>query len=80
MFSNTDFSSAVNGLQTPMLVIYGECDIEGVEAETSIRNTFLKWYPNAKMLCYKGSGHFPTQETPMYLASSIEKFLLDHCE
>ena len=80
MFSNTDFSSSANGLQTPMLVIYGEFDIEGIEAEASIRNTFLKWYPNAKMECCKGSGHFPTQETPIYLASIIEKFLSDHCK
>lgn len=78
MFSNTDFSSSANGLQTPMLVIYGEYDIEGAQAETSIRNTFFKWYPNVQMECCKGSGHFPTQETPMYLASSIEKFILDH--
>lgn len=76
MFSQTDFSAAANGLRTPMLVIFAEHDIEGAEA--LMRNTFLKWYPNAQLDCCKASGHFPTQETPVYLASSIEKFLLKH--
>jgi pimeloyl-ACP methyl ester carboxylesterase len=74
MFSNTDFSTSVNGLTTPMLVIYCEHDMEGIEA--FMQNTFQKWYPNAKLECCKGSGHFPMQETPVSLGSSIERFLL----
>ncbi len=78
MFSNTDFSAAVKGLTTSMLVLYGEHDFEGTEA--ILRNTFLNWYPNAQMECCKASGHYPMQETPVNLASSIEKFLLSHCK
>lgn len=78
MFANTDFSSAAKGLKTPMLVIFGEHDMEG--SEVLMRNTFLQWYPNAQLECCKCSGHYPILETPVYLASIIEKFLLAHCE
>ncbi|MBI2742473.1 MAG: alpha/beta hydrolase [Chlamydiales bacterium] len=73
MFAETDFSESVKGLKTPMLVIFCDKDFEGVEE--MLKQTFLKWYPNATMECCEGSGHFPTQETPIFLASAIEKFL-----
>lgn len=72
MFSNTDFSASVKGLQTPMLVIFGENDMEGEEA--LMRETFLTWYPNAELVCCKCAGHFPSQETPVALAGMIEAF------
>lgn len=75
MFSSTDFSERVVGLDTPMLVLYSEFDAAGKEAESSIRDTFLKWYPKARMECCSGSGHFPTQETPLFLASCINRFI-----
>ena len=40
-----------------------------------MRNTFLKWYPNAQLECCKASGHYPMIETPVTLVSAIEKFL-----
>lgn len=73
MFAETDFSESVKGLKTPMLVIFCNRDFEGVEE--MLKDTFLKWYPNAQMECCEGSGHFPMQETPIFLASSIERFL-----
>ena len=72
MYSNTDFSESVKGLTTPMLVIFAEYDFEGYEA--FLKATFLSWYPNAQMECCQGSGHFPMQETPIYLASRMEYF------
>lgn len=74
MFSYTDFSESAKGLDTPMLILYGEYDAEG--SETMMRETFLKWYPKAHMECCRGAGHFPMLETPVFLASSIEKFLM----
>lgn len=76
MFSNTDFSSEVDGLKTPMLVLLGACDSEGF-AEL-IKNTFAKWYPNVKIETLAATGHFPMQETPILLASQIGKFLSEH--
>ena len=57
MFSQTDFSSAANGLKTPMLILFGEYDMEGSEA--LMRNTFLKWYPHAQLACCQCAGHYP---------------------
>lgn len=78
MFSNTDFSGSVKGLTTPMLVLFGEYDFPGEEALLS--QTFLAWYPNAQLRCCESAGHFPIQETPIYLSSMIEKFLIEHTE
>lgn len=74
MFSNTDFSDSVKGLKTPILVLFGEYDLEG--EERLLRGTFLEWYPNAQLKCCKNAGHFPMQETPGPLASIIEQFFI----
>ena len=50
--------------------------LEGSEA--FMRNTFLKWYPNAHLECCKASGHYPMIETPVALVTAIEKFLSIH--
>lgn len=76
MFSHTDFSESVKGLRTPILVLFGEYDFEGSEA--FMRNTFLKWYPNAQLECCKTSGHYPMIETPVALVAAIENFLSVH--
>jgi 3-oxoadipate enol-lactonase len=76
MFSNTDFSNQVKGLKTPMLLLLGEHDLQ--ENETLMDKTFLKWYPNTHIASCKGAGHFLIQESPLYLASSIETFFNKH--
>jgi pimeloyl-ACP methyl ester carboxylesterase len=76
MFSFTDFSASVEGLCTPILVLFGEYDL--LRSEASCRNTFLKWYPNAHLECCKGAGHYPMLETPVTLVAAIEKFLSVH--
>lgn len=76
MFFHTDFSESVKGLSTPILVLYGEHDFDGSEA--FMRNTFMKWYPNAQLECCKASGHYPMIETPIALVATVEKFLAQH--
>ena len=76
MFFHTDFSESVKGLPTPILVLIGEHDFDGSEA--FMRNTFMKWYPNAQLECCKASGHYPMIETPVSLVSIIEKFMSAH--
>lgn len=76
MFFYTDFSEKVKGLSTPILVLIGEHDFEGSEA--FMRNTFLEWYPNARLECCKASGHYPMIETPVALVATIENFLSAH--
>lgn len=76
MFFHTDFSESVKGLTVPILVLVGEHDFEGSEA--FMRNTFLKWYPNAQLEWCKACGHYPMIETPVALVAIIEKFLSVH--
>lgn len=77
MFFNTDFSESVKGLQTPILVLFGEYD-GGILNEALMRDTFMKWYPNAHLKCCKGAGHYPMIETPVTLVTTLEKFLSVH--
>lgn len=76
MFFHTDFSETVKGLPTPILVLIGEHDFEG--SEGFMRNTFLKWYPNAQLEWCKACGHYPMIETPIALVATVEKFLSAH--
>ena len=79
MFTQTDFSQQVKGLRVPFFVIIGSHDAEAY-SEFVMRETFLKWYPNAELAVIANSGHYPMQETPLYLLSLIEGFLGRHMD
>jgi len=74
MFAETNFADQVKGIETPFLVIIGGHDAEG-HSESVMKETFLKWYPKAKLAIIQNSGHYPMQETPLYLLGLIENFL-----
>jgi len=44
----------------------------GVDA---MKATYLAWYPNATMEVMDNAGHYPMHETPVALATAIERFL-----
>jgi pimeloyl-ACP methyl ester carboxylesterase len=75
-FAKTDFSPEAGGLTTPFKVIVGEFD-PALNPEF-MRRTFLAWYPNAELEIIANSGHYPMQETPVYLATSMESFMKAH--
>ena len=77
MFAETNFSNQAQGLKTPFLVIVGGHDAEG-HSEAVMQATFMKWYPNAELTIIQNAGHYPMQETPMYLLGLIEGFLEKH--
>jgi pimeloyl-ACP methyl ester carboxylesterase len=77
MFTSTNFADQVKGLKTPVLVIVGSFDSEGYN-ESSMRKTFLTWYPNAELVTLANAGHYPMQEVPLYLLSLIEDFMEKH--
>ncbi len=77
MFSQTDFSHQVQGLKIPVLVIVGGQDAEGY-SEPVMQSTFMKWYQNSELAIIQNAGHYPMQETPLYLLSLIEGFLEKH--
>jgi pimeloyl-ACP methyl ester carboxylesterase len=72
-WAKSDFSAAIAGNPVPVKVIVGEND-PGLNADF-MRATYLRWYPNAVLESMPNAGHYPMDETPVALASSIESFL-----
>jgi pimeloyl-ACP methyl ester carboxylesterase len=79
MWLETDFSIEVRKAKvgTPFLVIGGRQDLPGFQ-EAHLRNTFGTWFADVEFAFITDAGHYPMQETPVYLASLIERFLGDH--
>ena len=75
-WSRTNFVSEVEGLKTPIKVIVGEHDFH-LTPEV-MKQTFLKWYPNAELEVLRNSGHYPMLEVPINLATVCEHFMWLH--
>jgi pimeloyl-ACP methyl ester carboxylesterase len=54
-------------------VIVGEND--PALGEAAMKGTFMEWYPNAELEVFGNAGHYPMFETPVALATSVERFL-----
>ncbi len=72
-WTQTAFVERIQGNPVPVLVIPGEHD-PAVGAETC-KATWLQHYPNARMEVMANAGHYAMDETPVALATAIEKFL-----
>ena len=72
-WAKSDFSAEVKGLPAPVHVIVGAHD-NAINADI-MRATYLAWFPNATMEIMENAGHYPMHETPVALATAIEKFL-----
>jgi pimeloyl-ACP methyl ester carboxylesterase len=72
-WAKTDFASEVDGATTPLLAIVGAND-PALNADV-VKGTYLAWYKNAELEVMQNAGHYPMNETPIALATSIEKFL-----
>ena len=72
-WANGDFSAEIKGKPHPVKVIVGQYD--GALTPELMKATYLAWYPNAELEVMANSGHYPMDETPVALASSIEAFL-----
>ena len=74
MWSRDNFVDDVKGNETPLLIIYGEFDTEGLR-QTATGELFRSWYPNlSEHVC--PSGHYPMLESPVDYASAVQKYLL----
>ena len=68
-----DFLSEVAGLPHPILVIPGEHD--PALGEATVRQTYAPHFPHAQIEVMPNAGHYPMFETPVQLATVIERFL-----
>jgi len=62
---------------TPMLVIGGRHDLPGVQ-EDYLRKTMPLMFPASEIKIIEAAGHYPTDETPIELATLIIDFLDRH--
>ena len=72
-WAETDFVSEVAGSSNPVQVIVGEHD-PSLTADV-MKATYLQYYPNAQLEVVANAGHYPADETPVALATTIERFL-----
>lgn len=75
MWNYTDFSQETQGLETPTLVVLGEYD-EGFNQ--LVMPFWDSWYPNSEIITGGNATHHITEDTPVFVASAIERFLAQH--
>ena len=79
MWLEQDFSEDVakSKVATPLLVIGGKHDLPGFQ-QAHLEATFGRWYPNIEFCYITDAGHYPMQETPIFLATQLQKFIAQH--
>lgn len=74
-FIHDDLSAGSKSVSAPMLFLAGEHD-EGVRADV-LQAVIPTLFPHAKIEIIPNSGHYPMNETPVYLTTRMEAFLGD---
>jgi pimeloyl-ACP methyl ester carboxylesterase len=75
-WAGTDFHDEIEGSDVPIKVIAGRHD-PALGAD-SMEATFGAWYPNLTLEVFPDAGHYATDESPVALATSVERFLREH--
>lgn len=76
-FVNRDYSHKVRGTETPILVLTAEYDYPLFRYANAKPLFDELEYKNIQFQDIKNAGHYPNEETPVYLASLIEGFLAE---
>lgn len=74
MFSGSGFASEIAGFDRPVLLIAGAHD-SGPFTEDALLTSFAPLYPKLTTRAIADAGHYPMQETPVLLATLIERFV-----
>ncbi len=72
-WAKSDFHQEVQGSEIPIKVVVGGYD--GAITADAMKATFLTWYKHAELEAIPSAGHYPMNETPVALATSMEAFL-----
>jgi len=72
-WTQTNFADEVKGLETETLLCYGEFDL--AISKDVLEQTYCALMPNTTLFQMANTGHYPMQETPVQLLTTIEKFL-----
>jgi len=70
----SDISQGARGIETPILIIAAAQDAPPFQA-SALEASMLPYYPNARMMSLVESGHYPMQEQPPLLTTTIERFM-----
>ncbi len=74
-WAKDDFAEAVTGNPVPALAVVGEHD-PALGADT-VNATWMQTYPNARLEVLTNAGHYAMFETPVALATVVERFLAE---
>jgi pimeloyl-ACP methyl ester carboxylesterase len=72
-WARSDIAARIEGNPVPALAIVGEHD-PALGAAT-MEQTWLRHYPNATLEMVANAGHYAMYETPVHLATLLERFL-----
>ena len=72
-WAKTGFHELVEGGEVPIKAIVGEHDT-AITAD-AMKATYLVWHRHAELETIANAGHYPMNETPVALATSMETFL-----
>jgi len=74
MFTGTDFSAAMAGVDVPVRIIVGEHDLP-MYREKPVRTAFAAWCRDLEIVTCRESGHYPMLECPVFFAAAVDRFL-----
>ncbi len=72
-WAKTDFHDQVKGNPVSILLVVGQHD--PALGEATMQQTCMQWYPNVQLEVMANAGHYSMDETPVALATCIERFL-----